>query len=151
MRRARVRGSGGATSSPSIDATFGKEEPRRSRVGERVVSEGATGAVGATRRDVFSAISEFSLGGSKSVGESVRGASCGGVRGGGNGEELSRCAAARAAVLGAAFAGGGGEEVVEMGVELNQEGGGNSVALWLLFSFSFCLPFLPNLTNCSRA
>lgn len=154
MRRARVRGSGGATSSPSIDATLGKEEPRRSRVGERVVSEGATRAVGTSatsRRDVFSAISEFSLGGSKPVGESVRGASCGGVQGG-NGEELSRCAAARAAVLGAAFARGGGEEeVVEMGVELNQEGGGNSVAFWLLFSFSFCLPFLPNLTNCSRA
>jgi hypothetical protein len=136
MRRARVRGSEAATSSLSSDPGLGKEEPRRSRVGERVVPEGATGAVGTsglTWRDVFGGLG---LRGSIFVVRPVREGCCGGVRGGRHGEELS------------VFTVAGEGEVVEIDVGSDQEGGGNSFAFWLLFS---CLPFLPNLTNCSRA
>jgi hypothetical protein len=81
MRRARVRGSGWATSWPSNDPEPEKDEPRRSRVCDRVVSEGATGALGASalaRRTVFSAFSELGRIGSKPV-VWGRGGSCGGV------------------------------------------------------------------------
>jgi hypothetical protein len=150
MRRARVRGSWAAASSPPSDPGVGKEEPRRSRVGERVVPEGATGARGTsalTGRDVLSAISGLGLRGSGFVVEPIREGCCGGVGGGVHGEELSWCGTERAAV----FAAAGEGEVFEMVVGSNQEGGGKSVAFWLLFSFSVCFPFLPNLTNCSKA
>jgi hypothetical protein len=100
MRRARVRGS--VTSPPSCDPGLGKEEPRRSRVGERVVPEGTTrvpGTSALTRRDVFCAFSRLCLRGSELLVEPVREGCCGGVRGGGNVEELLRCGAAGAAVL----------------------------------------------------
>ena len=74
MRRARVRGSVGAISSPSSDPGLEKEL-RRSRVGEWVVPKDATGAQkisGVARCDVFSAISGFGLRGSKTVVEPVR-------------------------------------------------------------------------------
>jgi hypothetical protein len=91
-------------------------------VGERVVPEGATAALGTsalTQRDVSCAIAGLGLGGSKPVVGPIREGCCGGVRGGGNGEELSRRGAARAAVLGTVFGVAGKAEVVEMGVESN--------------------------------
>ncbi len=149
MRRARVRGSGVLASSPTSVAELGKE-PRRSRL----VPEGAAGARGTSalaRRDAFCAVLGLGPGGSKPVVEPVREGRWGGAREGGNGEELSRLGTVRAAEFGTVFAAAGGE-VVEFSVEeSNQTEGGNSVAFLLLLSFSFCLPFLPNLTNCSKA
>lgn len=80
MRLARVRGSGGVTSWPSSDPEPEKDEPRRSGR-DRVVSEGATGALGASalaRRAVFSAFSGLGRKGSKPV-VWGRGGSCDGV------------------------------------------------------------------------
>lgn len=95
-------------------------------MGERVVSDGATAALGTsalTRRDVSCVIVIVGFGlGSKPVVRPVREGCCGGVRGGGNGEELLT---ACAAVLGRVFVVAGGVEVV---VESNHAGGGNSVA-----------------------
>lgn len=104
----------------------------------------ALGTSALTRRDVSCVIAVLDLGGSKPVVGPVREGCCGGARGGRNGEELSRRGAALAAVLGTVFVVAGEVEVDES----NQVGGGNSVAF---LSLSFCLPFLPNLTNCSRA
>lgn len=80
-----------------------------------------------TRCDVSCVIEEFGLGGSKPVAEPIREGCCGGARGSGNVEELSWRGAAWAAVLGTVFAVAGEAEVVELVVESNQAGGGNSV------------------------
>ena len=98
-------------------------------MGERVVPEGATAALGGSaliRRDVSCAITGLGLEGSKPVAELIRDGCCGG--GSGNGEELSRRGTACAAELGTVFSVAGEAEVVGMGVESNQAGGGNSVA-----------------------
>jgi hypothetical protein len=158
MRRARVTGSGGVTSplSPSRAPGPGNEEPRRWRVGDGLIP-GAAGAVPVVweksspvwavtaRRDVLGEISGTVLRGSEPVVGPVRGGSCGGLRGGGK---------PRAMVVGAAESAAtaiGGGEVVETDRGSNQDGGGNSAAFWLLFPASFCLPCLPNFTNCSNA
>ena len=60
--------------------------------------------------------------------EPIREGCCGGVRGSGNGEELSWRGTARATVSGSVFAVAGEVKVVETGVEFNQAGGGDSVA-----------------------
>lgn len=158
IRRARVTGSGGVTSSqsPSSAPGPGNEEPRRWRVGNGLVP-GAAGAVPVAwekstpvwaavtaRRDVLGGMSRAILRGSEPVVGPVRGGSCGGLRGGGDGEEISCCGTPPAMAI-------GGGEVVDTDLGSNQEGGGNSAAFWLLFPASFCLPFLPNFTNCSSA
>jgi hypothetical protein len=85
----------------------------------------ALGTSGLTRRDVSCAIGELGLGGSKPVVRPVREGCCGGARGGGNVEELSRRGTACAAVLETGFAIAGEAEV---DVESSQAGGGKSVA-----------------------
>jgi hypothetical protein len=155
IRRARVSGSGGVTSSLSPSGAPGPgNEPRRSSVGDELVS-GAADAVpiacdrstpvsGVARYDVPSAISGVVLRGAGLVVEPVREGCCGGARRCGDGEEVPGCRAPREVVfrVESAAAGGGGEVV---DVESNQAGGGNSVASSLAF------PFLPNFTNCSKA
>lgn len=85
----------------------------------------ALGTSALTRRDVSCAIGELGLGGSKPVVVPMREGCCGGGRGGGNVEELSRRGTACAAVLGTGFAVAGEAEV---DVESNQAGGGKSAA-----------------------
>ena len=156
IRRARVSGSGGVTSplSPSGAPGPGNEEPRRWSVGDELIPEAAdavpiacdklTPASGVAWRDVLSAISGVVLRGAGLVVKPVREGCCGGARGGGDGEEVPGCGTPRTAVFRVESAAAGGEEEV-VDVDSNQEGGGNSAAIWLAF------PFLPNFTNCSKA
>ena len=144
MRHARVRGSGVLASSPTSVAEL--ERTASFEIGPRGHDWG-----GEHRRDAFCAVLGPGSGGSKPVVEPVREGRWGGARESGNGEELSRLRTVRAAEFRTVFAAAGGE-VVKLGVEeSNQTEGGNSVAFLLLLSFSFCLLFLPNLTNCSKA
>src|SRR5712671_3895879 len=155
MRRARVSGSGGGESLSS-NAAWPGNESRRSCLGDWVVPGGSnTSLVARANPDPVSAVAWREGFGGISGGfepEAEGG-------GGGNCDEALRRGTARAVVLavgvgraGSAVATIGEREVVELEVESNQEGGGNSTAFWLLFSFSCCCwPFLPNFTNCSRA
>lgn len=141
IRRARVSGSGGVTSplSPSGAPEPGNEDPRRWSVGDKlapvaadavpIACDGSTPVSGVARRDVLSAISGVALRGAGLAVEPVREGCCGGVRGCGDGEEVPGCGAPRVVVFRAeSAAGGGGGEVVDVDVDSNQEGGGNSPA-----------------------